>query len=112
MNLIYIIPFLTDPSNQNSGIIENWFAQYWKTQYSDQPEKQRQLMAHLIYLLQSSKFVWPMDTNVVTQAQQALQKQPLSQIGFMMLDSQYKQPDVPLFPNTSPENLSKVTIPV
>lgn len=96
----------------NTSEITNWFKQFWANRYNSDPVEQQLLMTHLTNLLQLPRHSWPVNYHLIKNAQQVLQQRPLTQIAFMMLQTQYPQTTLLLPDQTiSGFDLSHATIP-
>ncbi len=112
-NALQVYLMLIQPDHLNTTEITHWFKQLWANQYAGNPIEQQLLLAHLTNLLQLSHNSWPVNYDLIKNAQQVLQQRPVAQIAFMMLQTQYQQNNQPLLPNqTIPGfDLSHATIP-
>lgn len=112
-NALEVYLMLIQPSHLDTLEITNWFKQLWANQYAGNPIEQQLLQEHLTNLLQLPPNAWPVNYNLIKNAQHVLQQRPIAQTAFMMLQSQYQENNQPLLPNqTIPGfDLSHATIP-
>lgn len=75
--------------------VNHWFANYWAKKFSDDPDYQQQLLTHLAHLMQTSNSL-NLDPDLIQEAQNKLQKYPLSEDGLITLEDQYQQTKQPL----------------
>lgn len=104
-NSLQVYLMLVKSDHINHAAIKNWFAHLWANNYQS-----NKLMQHLNYLLTLKHFSWPTDYALIHQAQTILQKQPLAQTVFMVLQSEYKGKSISLMKNESIPN-ANVNIP-
>lgn len=112
-NALQTYLMLISPDRLNMPAISSWFEKLWSLQYPDNATEKHLLLMHLNYLLQAPMNSWPVNYNLIKNAQQVLQQRPVTQIAFMMLQSQYQEPNQPLFSTTALPgfDLSHATIP-
>lgn len=104
---------LSQSEHYNKDLIMNWYRTYWKTKYPNDFSLQAKFQYHLFMLLESDQPLWQPDTELIKQAQTALQKLPLADLAFLELQGEYTSSNVSVFSNGYLEGVSlkNVTVP-
>ncbi|OGT66409.1 MAG: hypothetical protein A3J38_07655 [Gammaproteobacteria bacterium RIFCSPHIGHO2_12_FULL_45_9] len=87
---------LHQDARKNQDLIIHWFSHYFQQQFSGNVGLQKELLAYLTTVLAFPNLEWPIDADLIKNAQATLQKRPLPEIAFLMLQSQYSQKPVPI----------------
>lgn len=78
---------LVQRDHLNTSVIIDWFKQHQNIGNAD---KNNALTEHLNHLLQLTPLAWPINYNLIKNAQHVLQQRPLDQNAFMILKSLYQ----------------------
>lgn len=111
-NVLKTYLMLVDPKRYNRDAVTQWFMFKWRTQYPHDSILQGKLLNHLNALLDLKPLNWPKDTQLIRQAQSALQQLPIANLIFLEMQDKFPALESSIFSQPiSGVNLSEATIP-
>lgn len=94
------------PEHRDNNTLQDWVATDWDRRYAGNMAAQASLNEHFSRLLQQP-FTYPLNDNLVTQARQALRKEPLAQLVYRSLREQSRNlPPYRLDEHLGPQGLA------
>ncbi|HVV68027.1 MAG TPA: type VI secretion system membrane subunit TssM [Gammaproteobacteria bacterium] len=96
---------LEDSSHLDTDFVIGWFNRYWRENLANNPQKRKQLNAHLAFWLKQRPLEFATDAQIVQLARQRLNSLPLAEIAYLTLQESYKA-TATLAPNTSADTVN------